>query len=203
MRYIGPRFKKSRAFEFSTLETGKEFLKGKKRKTRPGQHGAKVKKLKGFGIQLREKQKIKYVYGANERQLKNAYKAATSNKHPEQHFLAVLESRLDNLVYRFGLTNTRNASRQLVNHGHILVDGKKCNIPSALIKPGQKISVKENSKNLKLISEALEQNVALLGFVEFDKNKLEGTFLRYPAREELNQEIKENFAIEYYNLYSS
>ena len=109
------------------------------------------------------------------------------------------ESRLDNLVYRMGFARTRKAARQLVNHGHIEVDGKKLDIPSAEIKPGQVISVRENARNFAVINEALESNIATPAFVDVDKDNKKGTFVRLPERNELNQELNESLIVEYYN----
>lgn len=115
------------------------------------------------------------------------------------NFLQLLESRLDNLVYRMGFARTRKAARQLVNHGHIAVDGKKVDIPSAEIKPGQVISVRDNAKNFAVINEALEAAVSTPAFVDVDKDNKKGTYVRLPERSELNQEINEALVVEYYN----
>lgn len=119
-------------------------------------------------------------------------------KHGE-NFLILLESRLDNLVYRMGFASTRRQARQLVNHGHIVVDGKKVDIPSYTVKPGQVIAMKETSKNLAIVKESLENTVSRLGFVSFDENKGEGTYVRFPERSEILPEIKENLIVEFYN----
>ena len=115
------------------------------------------------------------------------------------NFLVLLESRLDNLVYRMGFAKTRKAARQLVNHGHIEVDGKKLDIPSAEIKPGQVIAVRENARNFAVINESLEGCISTPAFVEVDKENKKGTYLRTPERNELNQEINESLVVEYYN----
>ena len=141
-RYTGPAFRKSRRLGFSTLENGKDL---RKRNTAPGQHGTSRKKLSEYGIQLQEKQKVRTMYGLTEKQFRKTFEAAgkKKGKHGE-NLLIMLESRLDNLVYRMGLAKTRRASRQIVNHGHILVNGKNVNIPSYQVKPGDTISVKES-----------------------------------------------------------
>ena len=197
-RYTGPIYKKSRRLSFSVLETGEEL---KKRQYAPGQHGpTKRVKLSGYGTQLREKQRIRNMYGLNERQFANLFqKASKMDGMAGVNFLVLLESRLDNLVYRMGFARTRKAARQLVNHGHIEVNGKKVDIPSAEIKPGSVISVREKARNMKVIAESLESNIQAPAFVEVDKENKKGTYVRLPERSELNQEINESLVVEYYN----
>lgn len=197
-RYTGPVWKKARRLSFSVLETGEEL---KKRTYAPGQHGpTKRIKLSGYGTQLREKQRIRIMYGLNERQFANLFaKASKMDGMAGVNFLVLLESRLDNLVYRMGFAKTRKAARQLVNHGHIEVDGKKLDIPSAEIKPGQVIAVRENARNFAVINESLEGCISTPAFVEVDKENKKGTYLRIPERNELNQEINESLVVEYYN----
>ena len=197
-RYTGPVWKKARRLSFSILETGEEF---KKRTYAPGQHGpTKRIKLSGYGTQLREKQRVRNMYGLNEKQFANLFqKASKMDGMAGVNFLVLLESRLDNLVYRMGFARTRKAARQLVNHGHIEVDGKKLDIPSAEIKPSQVISVRENAKNFAVINEALESSIATPAFVDVDKDNKKGTFVRLPERNELNQELNESLIVEYYN----
>ena len=197
-RYTGPVWKKSRRLSFSILETGEDL---KKRTYAPGQHGpTKRIKLSGYGTQLREKQRIRLMYGLNERQFSNLFeKASKMDGMAGVNFLVLLESRLDNLVYRMGFAKTRKAARQLVNHGHIEVDGKKLDIPSAEIKPGQVIAVRENARNFAVINESLEGCISIPAFVEVDKENKKGTYLRTPERNELNQELNESLVVEYYN----
>ncbi len=197
-RYTGPIWKKSRRLSFSVLETGQEL---RKRTYAPGQHGpTKRVKLSGYGTQLREKQRVRNMYGLSERQFHNLFvKASKMDGMAGVNFLVLLESRLDNLVYRMGFARTRRAARQLVNHGHIEVNGKKLNIPSAQIKPGSVISVKENARNMKVIAEALEAQISAPAFVEVDAENKKGTYVRIPERSELNQEINESLIVEYYN----
>ena len=197
-RYTGPVWKKARRLSFSVLETGEEL---KKRTYAPGQHGpTKRIKLSGYGTQLREKQRIRIMYGLNERQFANLFaKASKMDGMAGVNFLVLLESRLDNLVYRMGFAKTRKAARQLVNHGHIEVDGKKLDIPSAEIKPGQVIAVRENARNFAVINESLEGCISTPAFVEVDKENKKGTYIRTPERNELNQEINESLVVEYYN----
>ena len=197
-RYTGSDFRKSRRLGFSILETGKELVK---RPYAPGQHGqARAKKLSNYGIQLKEKQKVRFMYGLTERQFKKTFQEAGKLRgvHGED-FLKLLESRLDNLVYRMGLANTRRGARQLVNHGHITVNGKKVDIASYRATPGDVIAVKESAKTHPAIKVALEGRTSRVDFVTFDETKLEGTFVRYPLRSELNQDINEALIVEFYN----
>ena len=164
-RYTGPVWKKARRLSFSILETGEEL---KKRTYAPGQHGpTKRIKLSNYGLQLREKQRIRNMYGINERQFANLFqKASRMGGMAGPNFLILLERRLDNVVYRMGFARTRKAARQLVNHGHLEVNGKKLDIPSAMVNPGDVISVRENARNMTCIAEALESNIANPAFVE-------------------------------------
>ncbi len=197
-RYTGPTWKKSRRLGFSILESGKEL---QRRAFPPGQHGTKRRRQPSeYGLQLQEKQKLRFMYGLNERQFKNLFEKANKMQgvHGE-NFIFLLESRLDNLVYRLGLARTRRQGRQLVSHGHILVDGKRVNIPSYLVQPGQEISLKEKSRNLSIVKDALEATVSRPEYVTFDENKLSGTYARLPMREELHPEIKESLIVEFYS----
>ena len=197
-RYTGARYKKSRRLGFSTLENGKDLAK---RPYAPGIHGTdRRKKLSDYGVQLQEKQKVRFMYGLNEKQFKKTFERASKMKGiAGENLLRLLESRLDNLVYRMGMASTRRAARQVVNHGHIMVNGVKVDIPSYTCKPGDVISVKEQSLNHAAIKAAVEATLNYPAFVEFDKNKLTGTYLRYPDRSELNQEVNESLIVEYYN----
>ena len=197
MRKLGATWKRSRRLGFSILENGKEL---KKRPYAPGQHGQDKKKVSEYGKQLLEKQKLRDMYGVNERQFRRLFEIASASKGVTgTEFMRILESRLDNLVYRMGFAKTRKAARQLVNHGHILVDGKKVNIPSFRVKVGSVISVKEGSLDHPVINECLGMDINIPAFVEVDKTKKTGTYLRYPEREELNNEINEALVVEYYN----
>lgn len=199
-RNTGSVWKKSRRFGFSVLETGEELTR---RNTIPGQHGnARRPKLTNYGIQLQEKQRIRHTYQLSEKQFYNTYlKASKKAGSAGENFLVMLESRLDNIVYRMGFARTRRASRQLVNHGHVLVDGKKVDIPSFQVKPGQVIEIRERAKNLSVINEALEAATATVDFVEVNKDAKKGTYVRYPERKELftTQEINELLVVEFYN----
>ncbi len=197
-RYTGPNYKKARRVGFSITETGKELAR---RPYGPGDHGnGRHGKLSDYGVQLKEKQKVRFMYGLNEKQFRKTFDDAA--KMPGIHgenFLKLLESRLDNLVYRMGFATTRRGARQLVNHGHITVDGKKVDIPSYRVKPGQVIAIKENSKDHKAVKEALEKVTKRVEFVNYDANKMTGTYVRYPERSELNADIDESLIVEFYN----
>jgi len=196
-RYTGPSWKQSRRLKFSILETGKEL---QKRPYAPGQHGQRRAKISEYGLQLQEKQKVRFYYGVNEKQFRNLFeKAAKIPGKQGDNFLFLLESRLDNLVYRLGFAATRRQARQLVNHGHIVLDGKKADIPSLLVKPGQTIALKPASKSLQVVKDALESTVSRLAFLSFDENTQVGTFVRYPERSEILTEIHENLIVEFYN----
>ncbi|HBJ06299.1 MAG TPA: 30S ribosomal protein S4 [Erysipelotrichaceae bacterium] len=199
-RNTGSVWKKSRRLGFSVLETGEELTR---RNTIPGQHGnARRPKLTNYGIQLQEKQRIRHTYQLSEKQFYNTYlKASKKAGSAGENFLVMLESRLDNIVYRMGFARTRRASRQLVNHGHVLVDGNKVDIPSFQVKPGQVIEIRERAKNLSVINEALEAATATVDFVEVNKDAKKGTYVRYPERKELftAQEINELLVVEFYN----
>ena len=197
-RYTGPQYKKSRRLGFSTLENGKELAR---RPYAPGMHGTgRRKKVSEYGIQLQEKQKVRFMYGLNEKQFRRTFDRASKMKGiTGENFLKLLESRLDNIVYRMGLSTTRRGARQIVNHGHILVNGVKVDIPSYTCKPGDVISDKENSKEHKAILNTIELNIKTPAFVEFDNKKLTGTYLRLPERNELNADINESLIVEFYN----
>jgi small subunit ribosomal protein S4 len=196
-RFTGSTWKISRRLNYSISETGKEL---KKRPYPPGQHGQRRTKLSDYGLQLQEKQKVRFTYGLSEKQFRKTFNEA--GKLPGRHgdnFIVLLESRLDNVVYRLGLTRTRAQARQLVNHGHILVDGRKVDIPSYRMTPGQKVQLRESSKNLKIVEEALENTYRSFEFVSYDTAKKEGLFVRRPERKEVLQEINEQLIVEYYN----
>ncbi|MFI3260844.1 MAG: 30S ribosomal protein S4 [bacterium] len=197
-RYTGPAYKKSRRLGFSTLENGKELAK---KPYAPGAHGQdRRRKLSDYGVQLQEKQKVRIMYGLTEKQFRRTFdKAAKQKGITGENLLILLESRLDNLVFRLGMARTRRSARQIVNHGHILVNGNKVDIPSYSCKVGDVISVKEKALNHPAIKDAIEYNLNTLPFVEFNKAKLTGKFVRFPERSELNQEITEQLIVEFYN----
>ncbi len=197
-RYTGPAYKKSRRLGFSTLENGKDLAR---RPYAPGAHGKdRRKKSSEYGIQLQEKQKVRFMYGLTEKQFHKVFNQAQKMQGiAGENLLMLLESRLDNIVYRLGMARTRRAARQIVNHGHILVNGKKVDIPSYRVKPGDVVSVKENSLNHPAILASLEEKVAVPAYLEFDAKKLSGKYVRLPERSELNTEINEQLIVEFYN----
>jgi small subunit ribosomal protein S4 len=197
-RYTGPTWKLSRRLGISLSGTGKELAR---RPYAPGQHGPNQRrKLSEYGIQLQEKQKLRLMYGMNEKQFRNMFVRSGKMKgiHGE-NFMKLLESRLDNLVYRLGLARTRAQARQLVVHGHITVNGKKVDRPAYQVALGDLISLREKSRNLTIVKEALEDRTFTPEYVSFDANKLEGTFNRLPDRSELPAEINETLIVEFYS----
>lgn len=197
-RYTGSIYRKSRHLGFSTLETGEELAR---KPYAPGQHGNKRgKKLSNYGIQLQEKQKVRFMYGLSEKQFHKTFVAAGKLKgvHGE-NLLKLLESRLDNIAYRMGLSTTRRGARQLVNHGHITVNGKKVDIPSYRVKPNDVVGLCENSLEHKGIEIALANVKSRVEYVNYDEKKKQATYVRYPQRSELNAEINESLIVEYYS----
>ena len=197
-RYTGPNNKQARRVSFSILENGKDIAK---RPYGPGQHGKdKKRKPSNYAIQLNEKQKVRFMYGISEKQFKKLVNDSAKMKgvHGENLFI-LLESRLDNLVYRAGFATTRRGARQLVNHGHITVNGKKVDIPSYRVKPGDVIAIKENSADHKGIEIALANKIKRVDFINYDEAKRTATYVRYPERSELNAEINETLIVEFYS----
>lgn len=197
-RYTGPNSKKARRVSFSILENGKDIAK---RPYGPGQHGKdRKRKPSNYAIQLNEKQKARFMYGISEKQFKKLVNDSAKMKgvHGE-NLLILLESRLDNIVYRIGFATTRRGARQLVNHGHITVNGKKVDIPSYRVKPGDVIAIKENSSDHKGIEIALANKVKRPDFINYDEAKRIGTYVRYPERSELNADINESLIVEFYS----
>ena len=197
-RYTGPSYKQARRVGFSISETGKELAR---RPYGPGQHGADRKgKSSDYGTQLKEKQKVRFMYGVNERQFHKTFVEAEKMQGIHGvNFLRLLESRLDNLVYRIGFASTRRGARQLVNHGHVTVNGKKVDIPSYRVKVGDVISLKDDDKNLKVVAEALSKVTKRVEFINYDENKMEATYVRMPERNELNADVNEALIVEFYN----
>lgn len=197
-RYLGSITKKSRRYGFSLLENENEFSSGKKRRYAPGQHGNKKIKLSGYGEQLQEKQKMMYLYGLNDRQFRRLFKVAKLMKGAlTLNLFITLESRLDNLVFRMGFAPTRRAARQLVNHGHVLVNGKRTDIPSILLKVGDTVEIAEKSKKLPVV-EAGAKN-GKFAFVDADLKTKKGKYTRHPERHELPLDINEAYVVEWYN----
>ncbi|SDK69517.1 30S ribosomal protein S4 [Lacicoccus qingdaonensis] len=197
-RFTGSVWKKSRRLGISLTGTGKEL---ERRPYAPGDHGpTQRKKISEYGLQLQEKQKLRYMYGINERQFRTIFERAGKLKgvHGE-NFMILLASRLDAVVYQLGLARTRRQARQLVNHGHVTVDGGRVDIPSYHLKPGQKIGLREKSRNLDIVKEAVEVNNFIPDYLTFDDEKMEGSFVRFPERSELPAEINEQLIVEYYS----
>ena len=197
-RYTGPNNKKARRVSFSILENGKDIAK---RPYGPGQHGKdRKRKPSNYAVQLNEKQKVRFMYGISEKQFKKLVNESAKMKgvHGE-NLLILLESRLDNIVYRIGFATTRRGARQLVNHGHITVNGKKVDIPSYRVKPGDVIAIKENSADHKGIEIALANKIKRVDFINYDEAKRTATYVRYPERSELNADINEALIVEYYS----
>jgi small subunit ribosomal protein S4 len=205
-RYRGPREKLERRLGVDLGLKGERRLAGKsaleKRPYAPGQHGQRRTKISEYGMQLREKQKAKFMYGVSEKQFRRLFKeAANKEGNTGELLIQLLEQRLDNVVYRLGFATTRAFARQLVNHGHILVDGKRVDIPSYRVKPGQKIEIREKSKANPQIVRSLEltNQTGIVEWVDVDKDKLSGIFSRLPEREEVKIPVEERFIVELYS----
>jgi small subunit ribosomal protein S4 len=200
-RYTGPTTKKARAFGEPIFGYDRAY---EKRKYPPGQHGLmkKRKQRTDYALELMEKQKAKYTYGLLERQFRNLFeKASAKSGKTGEILLQLLESRLDNVVYRMGLAKTRRAARQLVGHKHILVDGVLTNIPSFILKPGQVVSVRGKSKNLELITSnaKTKKDGRSYSWIEWNGDKMEGRFLALPEREMIPENINEQLIVELYS----
>lgn len=205
-RYTGPVEKLERRVGVDLFMKGERRLAGKsallKRPYAPGQHGQRRGKISAYGLQLREKQKAKIMYGISEKQFRNLFgEAARKEGNTGSILIQLLEQRLDNVVYRMGFATTRRFARQLVTHGHILVDGKKVNIPSYRVDAGQKIEIAEKSKNNNQISRAIEltAQTGMVSWVDVEKDKRYGIFTRKPEREEVIIPVEERFIIELYS----
>jgi len=205
-RYIGPVEKIERRLGVSLELKGERRLAGKsaldKRPYAPGEHGQRRSKISEYGLQLREKQKIKFYYGVLEKQFRRFFKEANRQEGSTgENLIKLLERRLDNVVYRMGFATTRRFARQLVTHGHVLVNGKKVNIPSYLVKEGDRIEIKEKSKNNPQIQKALElsKQTGIAPWVDVDREKLVGVFQRTPERSEVNIPVEERLVVELYS----
>ena len=197
-RYTGPSTKIARKFGEPIFGTDKDF---EKRNYPPGQHGlaSKRKKKSEYGTQLKEKQKVKYTYGLLEKQFRNLYEKASRMKGQKgENLIILLESRLDNLVYRMGIAPTRAAARQLVSHAHITLNGVVCNIPSAHVKPGDVVAVRERSKSLEVITNSVA-SAAKYSWIEFDAKSLTGKYINTPVRTEIPETINEQLIVELYS----
>ncbi|MBD5182878.1 MAG: 30S ribosomal protein S4 [Muribaculaceae bacterium] len=198
-RYTGPKTKIARKFGEAIFGEDKVLAR---RNFPPGQHGQnKRRKTSEYGVQLREKQKAKYTYGVLERQFRNLFAEASRLKGiTGEILLQLLESRLDNVVYRLGIAPTRAAARQLVLHRHITVNGAVVNIPSYAVKPGDVVGVREKSKSLEVIADALAGfNHSKYPWIEWDEAAKAGKFLHVPAREDIPENIKEQLIVELYS----
>ncbi len=198
-RYTGPKTKIARKFGEAIFGADKVLSK---KNYPPGQHGNnRRRKTSEYGVQLREKQKAKYTYGVLEKQFRNMFEKASRSKGiTGEVLLQLLESRLDNIVFRLGLAPTRDAARQLVSHRHIVVDGKVVNIPSYSVKPGQIIGVREKAKSLEVISDALSGfNHSKYPWIEWEQSAMSGKFLHLPERADIPENIKEQLIVELYS----
>ncbi len=199
-RYLGPKTKKARALGEAIYGPDRAF---EKRKAPPGQHGAKRRRQKSdYALQLMEKQKAKYTYGVLERQFSNLFKKANSKSGVTGVvLLQLLESRLDNVVFRLGLAPTRNAARQLVSHKHVLVNGVLTNIPSHSLRPGDEVSIRNKSINLEVVQNALSANtgVSKWNWMEWNPETKVGKMLALPEREAIPERINEQLIVELYS----
>lgn len=198
-RYTGPSTKVARKFGEPIFGPDKSL---ERKNFPPGQHGLarKRKKLSEYGVQLKEKQKVRYTYGLLEKQFRNLYeKAARMKGKTGENLIMLLESRLDNIVFRMGIAPTRAAARQLVSHRHIVINGRVNNIPSALVKPGEIVGVRERSKSLEVIQDSLASKANKYSWLEWDANTLSGKFLNLPDRSEIPETINEQLIVELYS----
>lgn len=205
-RYRGPVEKLERRFGVSLAMKGERRLAGKsaldKRPYAPGQHGQRRTKVSEFGLQLKEKQKAKFMYGVSEKQFRSLFKEANRLEgNTGENLITLLERRLDNMVYRMGFATTRRFARQLVTHGHILLDGKRMSIPSHLVKIGQKVEVREKSKKNPQILRAVEltNQTGIVPWVDVEKEKLHGIYTRIPERDEVTIPVEERLIVELYS----
>ncbi|MEA1879217.1 MAG: 30S ribosomal protein S4 [Campylobacterota bacterium] len=205
-RYRGPVERLERRLGVDLGLKGERRLSGKsaleKRPYAPGQHGQRRTKISEYGLQLQEKQKAKFMYGVSEKQFRALYKEANSKEgNTGSILIQLLEQRLDNVVYRMGFATTRASARQFVNHGHVLVDGKRVDIPSFRVKAGQKIEIREKSKANPQIVRAIEltNQTGMVEWVDMDKEKLFGLFTRIPERDEISIPVEERLIVELYS----
>ena len=198
-RYRGPKSKIARKFKEPIFGPDKAL---DRKPYPPGHHGANKRRRKEseYGIQLQEKQKAKYTYGILERQFRNTFKKATTKKGiTGEILLQLIEARLDNVVFRLGISPTRRGARQLVTHRHITVNGHVVNIPSYEVRPGDVVGVREKSKSLEAINDSLSGRSDRFGWLEWDDEKMEGKFVNYPAREDIPENIREQLIVELYS----
>ena len=199
-RYRGPKTKISRKFGESIYGYDKAF---EKRNYPPGQHGLMKKRksnIKEYAIQLKEKQKAKYTYGVLERQFRNLFKKASQKQGVTgEILLQLLESRLDNVVFRLGLSTSRRGARQLVTHGHIMLNGVKTDIPSCALRPGDVITLREKSKDLEVVAASLSVKGKGFPWLDWNMNSQTGTFIAVPEREQIPENINEQLIVELYS----
>jgi len=205
-RYTGPVEKTERRLDADLGLKGERRLSGKsafeKRPFPPGQHGQRRTKISEYGLQLREKQKAKYLYGVSEKKFRSYFKEASRRDgNTGENLIALLEQRLDNIVYRMGFATTRAFARQITTHGHILVDGKKLNIPSYSVKVGQKIEVKEKFKSNNQVQRSLDltNQTGMVDWIDVEKDKVFGVFTRIPTRQEVVIPVEERLIVELYS----
>ena len=200
-RYTGPRARICRRLEFPVFESPK--FSSIRKNYPPGQHGnGRRGKLSNYGIQLREKQRIKYLYGVLEKQFRNYFKKAVKKSGPTgDNLLIMLESRLDNTIYRLGLAATRRSARQLVSHKHILVNNKIVNIPSYILSSGDVVQVRDKSKTNSIFQDSMRriQGDNPTPWLALDKSKLMGTFNQIPEREQITEPVNEQLVVELYS----
>jgi small subunit ribosomal protein S4 len=198
-RYLGPKTKIARKFREAIYGPDKNF---DKRNYPPGQHGQSKKrsKMSEYATQLKEKQKVKYTYGILERQFAKTFDRASRKEGiTGENLLQLIESRLDNVVFRMGIAPTRAAARQLVSHRHITVNGKVVNVPSYTLKAGDHVGVREKSKSSQVISDSLRSRISRASWLEWDESKMEGKFVSAPARSEITENIREQLIVELYS----
>ena len=198
MRYTGPKDKLSR--RFGEILSGMPTFEINKRPYPPGQHGQKRTKASEYGNLLTEKQKLRLSYGLSEKQFYRYFEKANRMKGPTGELLiSLLESRLDSVVYRLGFAPTLPAARQLVSHGHVLVNGKKINIPSYLVKPESEISLSDSAKNMTIVKESVKNSPGVIEYVKANKETLTGKLVSFPEREQVPVAVSERLVVEYYS----
>lgn len=197
-RYRGPKQKIARRFKEPIFGPSKAL---ERKPHPPGQHGRnRRRKESEYAVQLKEKQKAKYTYGVLERQFRKTFEKAASKKGVTgENLLKFLEARLDNTVFRLGFARTRRQARQLVNHGHVMVNGRVVNIPSAQLRSGDIVAMRPKSRNLSLVSDAMDRTRKVFPWLEVDQKLLQGKFLDYPNREDIPENIKEQLIVELYS----
>ena len=197
-RYRGPKQKLARRFREPIFGPSKAL---ERKPYPPGQHGqSRRRKESEYSVQLKEKQKAKYTYGLLERQFRNLFEKASRKKGiTGENLLQFLEARLDNVVFRLGFARTRRQARQLVNHGHVMVNDRVSNIPSHQLRPGDIVEVRPKSKNLEVIQDAVTRNRRSFPHLEVDRDRLTGKFLDYPQREDIPEQIREQLIVELYS----